>query len=218
MKKGLSLLLAFVLSMTIFVADIMQINMIVRAEEVGDGYVEDGQSGDPIDSNPEAQEAYQKWLDEQAQQANEQQQQQDDDAAREAREKQQRDEEEAERARKEAEEAEKKRQEQEAAMNYSLSLSNGQTAISSVDFGSCEVGTQRDYRPVYVTNTGSGPIDLIATEVGDADSAFSLSSHSDNAIGLQPGSDRIGDQRIAGKRFDIFSGDALGTAPRRDDG
>ena len=188
MKKGLSLLLAFVLSMTIFVADIMQINMIVRAEEVGDGYVEDGQSGDPIDSNPEAQEAYQKWLDEQAQQANEQQQQQDDDAAREAREKQQRDEEEAERARKEAEEAEKKRQEQEAAMNYSLSLSNGQTAISSVDFGSCEVGTQRDYRPVYVTNTGSGPIDLIATEVGDADSAFSLSSHSDNAIGLQPGS------------------------------
>ena len=97
MKKGLSLLLAFVLSTTIFVADIMQISMIVRAEEATDDGYEDGQRGDPIDSNPEAQEAYQRWLDEQAQQAADQQQQQEDDeAAREDRERQQREEEEPE--------------------------------------------------------------------------------------------------------------------------
>lgn len=186
MKKGLSLLLAFVLSTTIFVADIMQISMIVRAEEATDDGYEDGQRGDPIDSNPEAQEAYQRWLDEQAQQAADQQQQQEDDeAAREARERQQREEEEAEKARKEAEEAEKKRQEE--ALNYSLALSNGQSPITSVDFGSAEVGSQRDYRPVYVTNTSQTAINLITTEIGDADSAFSMSLHSDNATDLQPG-------------------------------
>ena len=40
--------------------------------------------------------------------------------------------------------------------------------------------------------------------------------HPGGQFGLQPGSDRIGDQRIAGKGFDVFAGDALGTTPRRD--
>lgn len=182
--------------MTIFIADVSQISMIVRAEEVTQEEStpaltsgEDGQRGDPIDDNPEAYEAYQKWLEEQAKEAEEAQkkQEEDDAAAKEAQEQKQREEEEAEKKRKEAEEAEKKRQEEEAAQNYSLALSNGNSSIAAVDFGSEQIGTQRDYRPVYVTNTGSAALDLITTEVGDADSAFSMTLHSDNANGLVSG-------------------------------
>lgn len=189
MKKGLSLLLAFLLSLTVFVADVTQISMIVRAEEVTDNWDGEGQQGDPIDDNDEAREAYERWLEEQAKEAEEAQkkQQEEEEAARRAQEQKQREEEEAEKARKEAEEAEKKRQEEEAAQNYSLTLSNGSSSISAVDFGSEQVGTQRDYRPVYVTNTGTAPINLITTEVGDANSAFSMTLHSDNANGLESG-------------------------------
>lgn len=189
MKKGISLLLAFLLSVTVFVADVTQISMIVRAEEVTDDWDGEGQQGDPIDDNAEAREAYERWLEEQAKEAEEAQkkQQEEEEAARRAQEQKQKEEEEAEQKRKEAEEAEKKRQEEEAAQNYSLTLSNGSSTISSVDFGSEQVGTQRDIRQVYVTNTGTAALDLITTEVGDADSAFSMTLHSDNAKGLDSG-------------------------------
>ncbi len=194
MKKGLSLLLAFILSMTIFVADVMQIRMIVRAEETvadEESYEDpgaDGQSGDPINSNPEAQEEYQRWLDEQAQDANEQQQQQEDDeSARKAREQKEKEDEEARKAQEEAEEAERKRKQEEADYNYSLTVTNVTTTITSVDFGSNEVGAQRDPKEIYVVNTGEGDVKIITTEIGDADGAFNLTLITQSDVPLWPG-------------------------------
>lgn len=194
MKKGLSLLLAFILSMTIFVADVMQIRMIVRAEEpvaVEESYEDpeaDGQSGDPIDSNPEAQEEYQRWLNEQAQDANEQQQQQEDDeAARKAREQKEKEDAEAKKAQEEAEEAERKRKQEEADYNYSLTVTSVTTTITSVDFGSNEVGAQRDPKEIYVVNTGEGDVKIITTEIGDADGAFNLTLITQSDVPLWPG-------------------------------
>lgn len=194
MKKGLSLLLAFILSMTIFVADVMQIRMIVRAEETvadEESYEDpgaDGQSGDPINGNPEAQEEYQRWLDEQAQDANEQQQQQEDDeSARKAREQKEKEDEEARKAQEEAEEAERKRKQEEADYNYSLTVTNVTTTITSVDFGSNEVGAQRDPKEIYVVNTGEGDVKIITTEIGDADGAFNLTLITQSDVPLWPG-------------------------------
>ncbi len=206
MKKTISLIMAILLAATVFVSDIAGIAMVVRADEVyleeiaaeepatdesaGEPASEEPQYVDPepdpqpdpgpvIDPDEEArQQAYEKEAEE-ARKAAEQA------AAEEAAQEAQRQAEEA--AKKAAEEAaaaakaaeEKEKEEQNS--RYALSAS-----IGNISFGSAPVGAQRDVVPVTITNIGKSEVNLIFTESGDADGAFSVSFHSSNPV-LGPG-------------------------------
>ncbi len=110
--------------------------------------------------------------------------------------------EEAEAAKKAAEEAAKKAAE-EAATAYSLTISMGGASVSSIDFATAPVGTQRDYKVVTVTNTGQNAFDLITTKLGDANGAFSLSLRGSNThLGPNDSADYI-----ISMRSDLPAGD-----------
>lgn len=196
MKKTISLILAIVLSLTVFVTDIAGITMIVRADDYSEEeYVEadlmqevpegEGNQSD-VDAPPQnededeaaRQEAYEKAARE-AQEAADQAAA--DAAAQEAIRKAQ---EEDERAAKEAEDAAKAAEEKKKAeedSKYSIIPD-----IGSIDFGSAPVGVQRDYIPLTITNVGNNSVDLIYTKSVDPDGAFSLSLHGDKTH-LEPG-------------------------------
>ena len=110
--------------------------------------------------------------------------------------------EEAEAAKKAAEEAAKKAAEQ-AATAYSLTISMGGASVSSLDFATAPVGTQRDYKVVTVTNTGQNAFDLITTKLGDANGAFSLSLRGGNTH-LEPNDSA---DYIISMRSDLPAGD-----------
>lgn len=192
MKKTTALILAFVLSASLFVTDVMSINLIVRADEEAGEYAPDAVGSDFGDYNDESaiDAEYEKWVREMEEEAAREAEEEarkaaEDEAAREA---QRQAEEQAERARKEAEEAEEaEKAQKDASQNYSLSITvNGYGSTRTIDFGTEQVGVQRDYRELYVTNSGNTDVDLIYTERGDADGAFTMSLHGDRTH-LMPG-------------------------------
>lgn len=186
MKKTISLIIAIVLSLTVFVSDIAGIAMVVRAsdeevdelleedfiEPVEEPVLEPTEAPAPEPTEPPAPEPTEAppapepdptptpepvpTVDPAA-----------EEAARKAAEAE-------EAARKAAEEAAKKKAAEEAAQNYSLVITMGGSPVSSIDFGTAGIGEERDYKEIYVTNTGSTAFDLITTKNGDADGAFSL--------------------------------------------
>lgn len=190
MRKTVSLIMAIVLSVTVFVADIAGITMIVRADD----YTEESYSEEEVfDSEyvepqvddqgiPEDEVSRQEAYERAAQEAqDEAEQTADDEAAQEAIRRAQ---EEAERAAKEAEEAaraaeEKKKAEEDSKYNIIADC-------GSIDFGPAPVGMQRDYIPLTITNVGNNAVDLIFTKSMDADGAFNLSLHGDKTH-LEPG-------------------------------
>ncbi len=93
-------------------------------------------------------------------------------------------------AKKAAEDAQKAAEEKKKAeedQNYSLMATvNGGTAISSIPFGSADVGMQRDVVPLTITNLGNNTVDLIYCKSGDADNAFSLSLGGGGGTQLAP--------------------------------
>ena len=182
MKKTLSLILAIVLSTTVFITNIAGITMIVRAESMTetDGAPGEGFDYQPIDADYEA--ALQQMYEQAAQEANDASQQ-TDEADEEAR---RRAEEEAARAEEEAQKSEEASDEEEQNDKYVLVATLGATTCSSLNFGSEQVGTQRDYMPVLINNAGNTTVDLIYSKTNDADGAFSLSLHGDNTH-LEPG-------------------------------
>ena len=214
MKKHISLFLAFILSMTVFVSDVIGITMIARAESlVEEGSDQGDQGGEQpgaMDASGESNQSaeWDAMIDEmirQQQEADAQRQQAMDQAASDAEEaaKQQaadeaaqeamrQAEEEEQRKQKEAEEAEKAAEEARKAaedQKYSLvaTLQSSMTNIVTVlDFGSAQIGTDRDYFPLNISNTGNNAVDLICAETMDADGAFSVSLHGDKTH-LEPG-------------------------------
>ena len=201
MKKTVSLMLAIVLSMTMFFSNVYGIMMIASAEDftsepatdeasevtnLGDSW-EDDDWDDDFDAaweealrQAEEEEARrQAALEEEARKAQEEANRQEqaawEEAMRKAEEEAKRAEEEAEASRKADEE--KKKAEQES--KYSLKATAGSGGLTSINFGAAGIGEQRDVVPLYVTNTGATAVDLIYTESGDADGAFDLSLRGD---------------------------------------
>ena len=182
MKKTISLIIAIVLSLTVFVSDIAGIAMVVRAsdeysdEEYDESEPDLTQAPDPTEAPaPDPTEApapdpTQPPVPEPTIAPTPDPIPTPDPAAEEAARKAA---EAEEAARKAAEEAARKAAE-EAAKNYSLVITMGGSPVSSIDFGTAGIGEQRDYKEIYVTNNGSTPFDLITTKNGDADGAFSL--------------------------------------------
>ncbi len=251
MKKTISLIVAIVMTLTIFTTDIIGITMIVRAqdeyseeqpaaeepaaeeppaeqpaaeeppaEEPG-GQADEGR--DEEDSAKAAEEAAQKAAEEEAakkaaeeeaskkaaeeeaakkaaeeaerEAAYEKAAKEADEAAKKAEEDEAAKEakrladEEEERARKEAEaakkaEEEKKKAEQEEG--YSLTATIGGSPVSTINFGSAQIGQERDIISVCLSNTGSSAVDLIFSKTNDADGAFHVSLRGADSH-LEPG-------------------------------
>ncbi|MCR5672894.1 MAG: InlB B-repeat-containing protein [Lachnospiraceae bacterium] len=201
MKRTIALVMAILLSTTIFISDIAGLTMIVKAsEEMSEGYDDGGDQDpgvpdvpdptdapapdptdapapDPTDAPaPDPTDAPAPDPDPApAPDPAPEPEPVIDPAAEEAAKKAA---EEAEAAKKAAEEAAKKAAE-EAASNYSLVITMNGAAVSGIDFGTSSIGEQRDYKEIYVTNTGSTPFDLITTKNGDPDGAFSLTIKGD---------------------------------------
>ena len=198
MKKKRMLVLAMILSMAVCLTDVMAITTVVRAQDITDEEFSESQpenvpDGAGYDDEYEAfrmqqEEEAARWAEEEASKAAQ------DEANREA----QRIADEEERARKEAvdnrdkkedeedEEDEDQNEEDNEYHDYYLSVTLASNPINSIDFGTAMVGEQRDYKPIYVTNQGYEPINLIASKTGDADGAFSMTLHGDTTY-IEPG-------------------------------
>ena len=185
MKKTISLIIAITLSLSIFAADITGIAMIARAGDVedyddgddgGQDYQEPWDQGGDDDGGDDDEEARRVAYEKAAREAEEA-------AAAEEAEKKAAAEAAAEAAAKAEEEARKAAEEaaKQAAQQYSLVAST-----PSVNFGSEQQGVQRGVISLLITNVGNVPVDLIFTETGDPDGAFSISLHGDNTH-LEPG-------------------------------
>ncbi len=199
MKKTISLIVAILLSITVFTADMAGIAMIVRADDVvmdegDDGYQDpdfdpdpeepyidpsDPSEPDPGDDpappviDPDQEEQKRQAEEKAAEEARKAAEQAAADAA--AKEAQKQAEEQAKKAAEEAAKAQKAAEEAaKAAQEYSLVAS-----ASSVNFGTASIGDERDVIPLTITNTGSGAVDLIYTETGDANGAFSMNVRGD---------------------------------------
>ena len=193
MKKTISLIMAILLSVTIFASDIAGITMVVRASEEysedtddqDEPVVDPTQAPDPTDvPTPDP-------TDPPAPEPTEAPDPTDvpvpdptptpepvptvDPAAEEAQRKAQ----EAEEAAKKAAEEAARKAAEDAASNYSLVITMNGAAVSGIDFGTAGIGEGRDYKEIYVTNTGSTAFDLITTKNGDPDGAFSLTIKGD---------------------------------------
>ncbi|MCR5511241.1 MAG: InlB B-repeat-containing protein [Lachnospiraceae bacterium] len=210
MKKTVSLMLAFLLSMTVFVSDVIGLTMVARAEEiVSDESVpsDEGDPGDPstmsnqsaewdaqidemIRQQQEADAGRQQAMDEAANDAEEAAKQQEDDEAaqeakRKAEEEEQKRQQEAEEAEKAAEEARKAEEDKKYSLTATLQSSQI-GVVTYLDFGSAQIGTDRDYFPLNISNTGNNAVDIIMAETMDADGAFSATLHGDKTY-LEPG-------------------------------
>ncbi|MCR5596027.1 MAG: InlB B-repeat-containing protein [Lachnospiraceae bacterium] len=200
MKKTISLLLAIVLSLSVFVSNIAGISMVVRAEENTEA-VENTDGGEGSDWTEADEAAWNELLqaaaeeeaareaayEEAAREAEEAQKQAEADAA--AQEAQRQAEEQAQRAAEEAAAAEAAAAEQKKAeedQKYSLScdLLDGRRT-TNLNFGNAQVGAERDYIPIDITNTGNTEVDLIYTKTNDG-GAFDLTLHGDRTH-LAPG-------------------------------
>ena len=193
MKKTMAIIMALMLCLTILVPEVIGITALVRAEDMGDDEYQDypDDSGDPSYYDPGDPYGPDDPGTPEDPGSSDTPMQDDptptpDPAAEEEARRQA---EEAEAARKAAEEAAKKAADEaakEAAKNYSLVVTMGGSPVSSIDFGTAGIGEQRDYREIYVTNTGGVPVDLITTKNGDPDGAFSLTLKGDMSH-LDPG-------------------------------
>jgi len=188
MKKTLSLILAIVLSMSVFITNIAGIRMIVLADEPAVEIFDDPGTwpDDPYDPDPtpaepsEEEKARQAALEQQAKEAEEAAKQQAaDEASAEAIKKAEAEEAERKKAADDAKKAQKDAaKQQDAALDIKAN-------VTSVDFGTAVVGTQRDVKPISITNLGTSDITLQFYE-SDPDQAFSCSLHGDSNI-LKPG-------------------------------
>ncbi len=77
-----------------------------------------------------------------------------------------------------------------AAETYALSASLPTGPVSKINFGSAEVGAQRDYIPLTITNVGNNAVDLIYSKTNDPDGAFGISLHSAETH-LDPGESAV---------------------------
>ena len=205
MRKTISLIMAIVLALTVFVTDIAGIARIVRAEDYSEEeYTEPAGDEDQSASDDEAkrleeEEEQRRLAEEEQRRAEEERARQEayeraaqeaqdaadqaaadaaaQEAARAAAEAQALAEQQAAEAAKAAEEKKKA----EEAAKYDLTADPGY-----VDFGDAPVGIQRDYIPLTIINVGNNAVDLIYTKSHDADGAFSLSLHGDKTH-LEPG-------------------------------
>ncbi len=194
MKKTLTLILAIILSMSVFFTNIAGIKMIVMANDVledssGDSEIEEyavDSEPDPMaepeiqpdpqpDPGPsEEEKARQEALEREAREAEEAAKKAAEDQAAEEAKKQAEAEEEA---RKKAAEEAKKQAEEEKKKEASIVLLKAN--VDTVDFGAAKVGTQRDYREIKITNLGNSDVTLNFDEA-DPDQAFSISLHGDS--------------------------------------
>ena len=191
MKKTISLILAIILSMSVFFTNIAGIRMIVLAEDQGADVFEDpGMTLDvPDDPEPvlptpaepsEEEKARQEALEQQAKEAEEAAKQQaEDEAALEALKKAEAEEAERKKAAEDAKKAQQDAQKQQAA---TLDL---KANVTYVDFGEASVGVQRDIKQINITNLGTSEVTLQFYET-DPDQAFSCSLHGDSN-NLKPG-------------------------------
>ncbi len=173
MKKTLSLVLAIVLSMTVFMTNIAGITMIVKDESTVEEVPAQGDENNYQQIDPEYEAALQQMYEQAAQEA-EEASQQTDEADEEA---QRRAQEEEERAAEEAKKSEEAPEEEKEI--YRLVATLGATTCSTLNFGSEQVGAQRDYMPVVISNAGNTAVDLIYMKSNDADAAFNVSLHAD---------------------------------------
>lgn len=204
MKKTISLILAIVLSMTVFFTNISGIIMIARAQDVFDGgdssseTSSDQVSADQMGEDSDGWDAEWEEIMRQAAEEEEARQAAYEEAAREAEEEARKAAEQAEyeeairkaeEEQKKAEEARRAQEEKEKAeqdSRYSLSISAGSAGLTNIDFGAAYIGEERDYVPLSISNVGNNAVDLIYTESGDADGAFSISVRGDK-VHLEPG-------------------------------
>jgi len=232
MKKTVSLIVAIVMSLTVFVSNIAGLSMIVKAadesvvyDEPGDIIMEEpasdpapGQAEEPVitpqEEPQQPRQSEQEKAEEAARQAAYEQaakeaeeaakkQQEEDEAAAAAKKKA---EEEEQRIKKEKEEAAKAAEEQkkkEEESNYSIAAYVNGTTVTAIDFGSAPTGTMRDYRELRIFNAGKTAVDLIYTKADDADKAFSINLTSADAH-IEPGEAAIFD---VGMSSGISAGD-----------
>ena len=206
LRKKISLVIAMILSLSIFFANIAAIQVVLADEpEFEDGGWEDGgwDDGDDDDDDDDggweddraAAEAASREAERQAQEEREREEQRKleeayEKAAKEAEEaaKQAELDEAAKEAKRLAEEqeakskeaAEKKAAEDAAAKGYSLTAN-----VKKIDFGTAVAGDYRDVEMLQVTNTGKTTVYLISQE-NDPDGAFKRAMVSDDPV-LDPG-------------------------------
>lgn len=99
----------------------------------------------------------------------------EDEAAKEAQKKAEYEAELAEREAEAAREAAEAKKKAEEAMKYALVATVNSSEVSSVNFGSAQVGEQRDTKSVTITNVGQNAVDVIYTKTSDPDGAFYVS-------------------------------------------
>ena len=208
MKKTVSLILGFILSFTIFITDMYGIVLTARAEDFTEGSEEGTETfnsgnGEEYESwyddsaEIEAElrrqaleeEARRQALEEEARRAEEEAKKQAEAEAAAYEEAMRQAEEHAERIKREAEEAEKaerERQEAEAQQQYSLAAYLQSKPIKEIDFGTAQIGDERDYFPIFIQNTGNTAVDIIYSKQNDVNGAFSLTLRGDKSH-LEPG-------------------------------
>ncbi len=188
MKKTFSLILAMVVSLAIFAADLSGLVTTVQAEDSTG--LEDIYPGDPADdpmpdpgdipdpapapAPSEDEQAKQQAYEEAAKQAEEAANQaQSDPAAEAARQQAEADAAAAQKAAQDAQKAADEAKQKEEASNYQLTAFINGSKVSKIDFGTLAIGVG-DSRVLQITNSGSTSVKLISTKTNDADGVFTM--------------------------------------------